>query len=83
MTITNPIWLTLGVVLGGLHAASLWLTTRRASALMGAIGLLRLLAVAAVLIGAAFAGGVLPAAVGWGIGFLAVAVIYFVRGKTS
>ena len=84
MTITNPIWLTVGLVLGGLHAASLWLATRRASVLMAATGLLRLLAVAAVLIGAAFAGGIVPASVGWGFGFLAVAVFYFVRGnKTS
>lgn len=81
MTIANPIWLTLGVVLGGFHAAALWLATQRASGFMAATGLLRLVAVAAILIGAALAGGVVLACAGWGFGFLTVAVFYFVRGK--
>lgn len=83
MTIANSIWLTVGILLGGLHVGSLWLATRRASALMAATGLLRLLAVAVVLIGAAFGGGVVSACVGWGLGFLTVAVISFIRGKSS
>jgi hypothetical protein len=81
MTFANQLWLTTGVVVGGLHAASLWLAARRASALLAATGLLRLLAVAAILFGAAFAGGLLPACVGWGAGFMVVAVFCFVRGK--
>lgn len=83
MMLANPIWLTMGVVLGGWHAASLWLATRHTSALLVATGLLRLLAVAVILIGAAIAGGVVPASVGWGIGFVTVAVYYLVRGETS
>jgi hypothetical protein len=83
MTTIMPIWLTVGVVLGGLHGASLWLATRRASVFTAATGLLRLLTVALVLVGAAFAGGVVPASVGWGLGFLAIAIFSLVRSKTS
>ena len=82
MTFANPLWLTMGVLLGGLHAASLWWAARRASALVAASGLLRLLVVAAALIGAAIAGGLLPASIGWGCGFAVVAALFFFRGGT-
>ena len=83
MTIAGSIWLTIGVVLGGAHAASLWCAAARVSALLAAMGLLRLLVVAAILIGAAFAGGVVPACAGWALGFPIAGLFFWMRGKTS
>ena len=53
MTLVSPLWLTAGVVVGGLHAAWRWQAARRASSMRPAIGRVRLLGVAVVLVGAA------------------------------
>ena len=81
MTLASPLWLTAGVVLGGLHAASLWQAARRVSGTMAATGVMRLLVIATVLVGAALAGGLLPVGMGWGIGLLVSTGLVLRRGK--
>lgn len=79
----TPLWLAMGVLVGGMHAASLWHTTRRANGILAATGLLRLLVVGVILTTAAVAGGVVPVCAGWAIGFPAVAALLYARGRTS
>jgi len=78
-----PIWLAVGLIAGGLHAGSLWYAARHAQSLAAASGMLRLVLVAIVLVGAALAGGLLPACAGWGVGFAAVAGIYLLGSRSS
>jgi len=82
MTLVSPLWLTAGVVLGGLHAASLWQAAHRASPTIAATGVVRLLVIAALLASAALAGGLLQVCMGWGLGFLVCAALLLRRGKT-
>jgi len=74
-------WLTVGVVVGGLHAAWLWHGARRASSMMAAIGMVRLLCMALILVGAALAGSLLPVCMGWGVGFLVCTGFVLHRSK--
>ena len=82
MTLGSPLWLTAGVVVGGLHAAALWQAAHRASRTMAATGVVRLLVIAAILISGALAGGLLQVCKGWGIGFLVCAGLMLRRSKT-
>jgi hypothetical protein len=81
MMLANPMWLTAGVVVGGLHAAWLWHAAHRASYMMAAIGTVRLLCIALILVGAALAGGLVPACMGWGVGFLVSTAVALRRSK--
>jgi hypothetical protein len=63
-------WLTAGVLVGGLHAAWLWHAARRTSLMMVPIGMVRLFCMALILAGTALAGSLLPVCMGWGLGFL-------------
>jgi hypothetical protein len=69
MTLASPIWFTVGVVVGGLHAAWLWQAARRTSSMMAAVGMVRLLCIGSILVGAALAGSLLAVCMGWGVGF--------------
>jgi hypothetical protein len=81
MTLASPLWWTAGVVLGGLYAAWLWHAARRASSMMAAIGMVRLLCMALILAGAALAGSLLPVCLGWGVGFLVFTGFVLRRSK--
>ena len=81
MMLVSPLWLTAGVVVGGLHAAWLWQAARRASSMMAAIAMVRLLGVAVVLVGAALAGSLLPMCMGWAVGFLLFSGFALSRSK--
>jgi hypothetical protein len=81
LTLASPLWLTVGVVVGGLHAAWLWHAACRASHLMAAIGMARLLCMALILAGAALAGSLLPVCMGWGVGFLVFTGFVLCRSK--
>ena len=70
----------MGAVLGGLHSGSLWMAARQPSALVALTGILRLLVIAIVLIASAFSGGIIPTRIGWGRGYLTVAVFCLARG---
>jgi hypothetical protein len=67
------LWFMAGLMTGALHILLLWRGTQ--PPLRGvAAGLLRLLGVALLLVGAALGGKLLPAACGWGSGFAALAI---------
>lgn len=84
MTGTAPtIWFLFGLLLGGLHAASIRRSSQRASALLAVEGLLRLLAVGVVLYFAAVNGHPLAAACGWGIGMLQTGLVLLLGGRTT
>lgn len=73
MTITTVLWFLAGLWAGTMHILLLW----RAAQLPGReviVVPLRMLGVAALLVGAALLGGLLPAAGGWSSGFLLSAV---------
>lgn len=61
-------WAVVGLATGALHAVSLWRSSRRPASIEGALGLVRVLSVGAMLFLAARSEGLLPAAVGWGVG---------------
>ena len=82
MTIGSPLWLTAGVVVGGLHAASLWQAAHRASRRIAATGVVRLLGLAAILVSVALDGGLLQVCMGWSLGFLVCAGLMLRRDKT-
>jgi hypothetical protein len=81
MTLGSSFWLTAGLALGGLHAASLWLAARRASAWIVATATQRLLVIGLVLIGAAVTDGLMSACVGWGVGLVGSAGLLLVRSR--
>lgn len=83
MTVTVPLWLTIGAGLGGWHVSALWRTARGGDKLPGVAGVLRLPIVAAALVGAALAGDLLAASAGWIIGFVAAVVAVLARGDNS
>lgn len=69
-----PLWLTLGIVAGVLHALGLWSAARhwRDS---GWSAVWRLPAVAGVLVAAGLMGGVLSTAAGWACGFAGASLL--------
>ena len=70
-----------GLLFGVLHAAGIWRSTRRPNSLFAVIGMLRLLVVGAVLTCAALVGGIIPAACGWGLGFLTGLAVAAMAGR--
>ena len=78
MSVAAIAWAGLGVLAGVGHAAGLWRSAHRPQASAGA-ALPRLLLVAAVLATSARAGGLLPAATGWGIGLAVTALLLYAR----
>jgi len=75
MTATGLTWAAVGMAVGRAHAAALW----RATHCIGGSGYgagLRMLLVAAVLVGAAYMGALLPAAAGWAAGLLAMSILH-------
>ena len=75
MSATGLAWAAVGVVAGGLHATALWRAAHRIVA-GGFCAVLRMFAVLTVLVGAAYAGGLLPEVAGWVVGLLAASVLY-------
>lgn len=80
---TQTIWFLIGLLLGGVHAASIRRTARQVSALLAVEGLLRLLTVGVVLYFAAVNGHPLAAACGWGAGMLLTGAVLLLGGRTS
>lgn len=74
----TALWFVIGLLLGALHILLLW---RGAQPPFrgAAAGLLRVLGVTLLLVGAAVMGQLLPAACGWGSGFAVAAVGVSVR----
>jgi len=74
MTAMGLMWVVVGMAAGGGHAAALWRAAHRIGA--GGCGAgPRMLLVAVVLVGAAYAGVLLPVAAGWASGLLAASVL--------
>lgn len=69
MTWTTMLWFLAGVLIGTLHVLLLWRAAQPPLHSLGT-GLLRLLGVTILLVGAALTGALLPAACGWGSGFI-------------
>jgi hypothetical protein len=70
----TTLWFLAGLLIGVLHIQLLWRAAQ--PPFQGvAVVLLRLLSVAAVFVGAALMGGLLPAACGWGGGFTISAIV--------
>ena len=80
MTTASVIWAAVGLILGTLHAISLWRATHRAPRVHTTI--LRLASVGALFIGAALVGRILPIASGWVCGFPFTAAALYFRGHT-
>jgi hypothetical protein len=69
----TALWFMAGLLTGAMHILLLWRGVQ--PPLRGMVaGLLRLLGVALLLVGAAWMGQLLPAACGWGSGFAVSAV---------
>jgi hypothetical protein len=75
MTASGLTWAAIGMAAGGAHAAALWWATHRIGQSGYGAGL-RMLLVAAVLVGAASMGALLPVAAGWASGLFATTVLY-------
>jgi NhaP-type Na+/H+ or K+/H+ antiporter len=76
MTATGLMWAAaVGIAAGGAHAAALWRATHRIGDSGYGAGV-RMLLVAAVLVGAAYVGALLPVAAAWACGLLASSVQY-------
>ncbi len=69
-------WTAAGIVIGVTHAAALWRHSHR-SGRADWSAVWRLPAVAAVLVGSAFAGALLPAAGGWAGGLAATSGVLY------
>jgi hypothetical protein len=73
MTVTTVIWFLAGLLAGTMHILLVWRAAQ--SPCRGVMAMpLRMLGVAALLVSAALLGGLLPAACGWGSGFIISAV---------
>jgi hypothetical protein len=73
MTTTTIIWFLAGLWAGTMHILLLWRAAQSPGREVIVVPL-RMLGVAALLVGAALLGGLLPAASGWGSSFLISAV---------
>ncbi|MEW6219789.1 MAG: hypothetical protein AB1634_09695 [Thermodesulfobacteriota bacterium] len=69
MTAWAWLWLPAGLALGAGQALWLLAGVRRPGPGLAVAGLLRLVAVGLALVVAALYGGIVPAALGWGVGF--------------
>ncbi len=74
MTATGLMWIGVGIAAGGGHAAALWRAAHRLGA-GGCVAGLRMFLVAMVLVGAAYAGVLVPVIAGWASGLLATSVL--------
>jgi hypothetical protein len=74
------IWLAVGLAAGILHASMLWHAAHRLSVWSSLWGMLRLFAVAAVLVTAAVWGSILAAAAGWAVGLVSIGTWLVIRG---
>jgi hypothetical protein len=84
MTWIDGAWIVFGVTLGILHTAGIWRSTKHPTAMSAVMGLARLLVVGLALAAAAYLGGIVPTAVGWGAGYFAtVAIVMAIRRRTS
>lgn len=82
MTAVELAWMTAGVFLGAFHSTALWKSAKRPGDLTAIVGMARLGIVGATLTAAAVLGGLLPAFLGWILGFLAcAALVLWRRGK--
>ena len=77
MSVLVAFWTATGIAAGAAHAAALWQSTHRHHR-TGWSAVWRLPAVAAVLVGAALAGALLPAASGWAGGLVAIGGVLYV-----
>jgi hypothetical protein len=77
MTWTTALWFVAGLLTGAIHIFLLWRGAQPPFRGLAA-GLLRLLGVAILLVGAALTGKLLPATCGWGGGFVISAVMAYV-----
>lgn len=68
-------WLLAGVALGAFHAMGIRQSTREAGPFVAILGVVRLLAVGLGLVAAAILGGIIPIAIGWGLGFASAVAI--------
>jgi len=73
-------WAAVGALAGIMHVRSLWRATRSLLAPPSAI--LRLPLMGATLLAAAWMGGLIPAAVGWAVGFSISLAVFAVGRKT-
>ena len=84
MSWIHAIWLAIGLVLGVLHATSLWRSTKHPTAITALIGLVRLLVVGLTLAASAIYGAILPAAAGWAVGFFgSVGMVIAIRSRIN
>lgn len=74
LNLATCVWLTAGLAAGWLHATLLWHAARRPTAWTAALGLLRLVAVATVLVAAGLYAQIIVAAAGWAVGFASLGV---------
>ena len=80
MSVLLVVWTATGIAVGATHAAALWGRAHRGGrADWSAVW--RLPAVAAVLVGAAFAGALLPAAGGWAGGLAATSGVLYLGSQ--
>lgn len=76
--ISHPIpilWFMAGLVLGLIHASSLWRSARSPVHWTAVVGIVRLFVIAAGLTAAAVCGGILATALGWFVAFFAGLVV--------
>ena len=80
MSVFVVVWTAAGIAIGVTHAAALWRHAHRGGrADWSAVW--RLPAVAAVLVGAAFAGALLPAAGGWAGGLASTSGVLYLGNR--
>ena len=80
MTLVMILWLVTGVAVGVAHAVGLW-RSAHASKTQGWSAVWRMPAVTAVLVSAALAHTLVPAAIGWAAGLIAASVGHLARER--
>lgn len=84
MTWIHASWFAVGLLLGVLHAAAVWRSAKHLTARTAVMGLARLVFVGVVLAVVAILGGILPAAIGWAVGFFGcVGMVMVTRSRIS
>jgi hypothetical protein len=73
----------LGAAAGVLHAIGIWRSAARLSVTTALLGFVRLVSIALVLTLSALLGGLILAALGWGVGFFATVAIIVGRGESG
>jgi len=75
MTLSGWMWLAAGLLLGVFHSTMLWKSAKQPNPWTALIGIVRVFAVGAVLVGAALSGEIYPAFLGWAAGFFGCVLI--------